>query len=25
MVRITGATTGYRIDIPVRFVKQTAW
>jgi hypothetical protein len=24
MVRITGATTGYRIDIPVRFVKQTA-
>lgn len=24
MVKITGATTGYRIDIPVRFVKQTA-
>lgn len=24
MVKITGATTGYRIDIPVRFVKKTA-
>lgn len=24
IVRVTGATTGYRIDIPVRFVKTTA-
>jgi hypothetical protein len=24
MVKVTGATTGYRIDIPVRFIKKTA-
>ena len=24
IVRVTGATTGYKLDIPVRFVKQTA-
>jgi hypothetical protein len=22
IVRVTGATTGYKVDIPVRFVKQ---
>ena len=22
MVRVTGATTGYRIDVPVRFIKR---
>ena len=24
VIRVTGATTGYKIDIPVRFVKQTS-
>lgn len=24
IIKITGATTGYRLDIPVRFIKQTA-
>ena len=23
MIRVTGATTGYRIDLPIRFVKKT--
>jgi hypothetical protein len=24
-VRVMGATTGYRIDIPVRFIKKATW